>query len=84
MRLQELNDEDRYKVAGYRGVAFWFAGPEVERYWNNANDEPDWDDWAERGTGMALMVMVDVERIADSEYCSECGQIGCGWGSGDE
>lgn len=80
-----LDRGSRYRVSGYDGVAFWYAGDEIERYWTDYYDDID-----ERATGMVRMVMVgdDREWIIDpddctplrgSEYCRECGQIGCGW-----
>lgn len=49
-------------------------------------------DWEECQTGMVVMVMVGDDRdhvidpndcvpLSDSDYCSGCGQIGCGWGN---
>jgi hypothetical protein len=84
MDLGTLNDDDRYRVAHYPGVAFWYAGPQIELY-DDGGDEP-----AERQTGMALMVMVgddrrhvvdpeDVSPLAEEDYCHSCGQVGCPW-----
>lgn len=89
MQLDEMTDEDRYRVAGFSGVAFAFYGPQVERYWD-LDEGIDWTEPEERPTGLALMVMVgddtrhaidpdDVTVIADEDYCGSCGQIGCGW-----
>jgi hypothetical protein len=71
----DLSPGLRYKVEGYEGVAFWF------------------DKWcliSDHHEACLLMVMVGddyrhhidkamIETIDDDEYCSGCGQIGCGW-----
>ncbi len=75
----------RYRVAGYGAVAWRYAGDEIERYWTD-----DLDDVDEVATGMVRMIMVgdddvwiidpaDCEPIGESDYCQDCGQIGCGW-----
>ena len=80
-----LNFEDRYAVAEYGGVAFYYDGPETK-----PDEDTEWSG-IENETGMVRMVMVgddrvhiidpdDVSVIADEDYCSGCGQIGCGWG----
>lgn len=82
MRLDELNDDERYRVDGYRGIAFRFEGPRLRR-------DEDWE-WSgeEILTGEALMVMVgddrfhivdpdDVTPLQLDDFCPECGQIGC-------
>lgn len=30
-----------------------------------------------------LVDLDDLEKIAEDEYCHECGQTGCGWGGGE-
>lgn len=84
MRIEDMNSEDRFTVEGYRGIAWYTLGPETA---------PDADtDWTgiEQPTGMVRMVMVgdnrvfiedpdDVEPLTE-DYCSECGQVGCGHG----
>ena len=81
---RELDTDTRYTVAGYGGVAF---------YIHRAETRPDGDtEWTglEQPTGMVEMVMVgddrihiidpdDITPIADEDYCSGCGQTGCGW-----
>jgi hypothetical protein len=71
-----------YGVAGHPGIAFHLLGPETV---------PDGDtEWTgmEVETGRVIVVMVgddrripvdpeDVTPIADEDYCSGCGQIGC-------
>lgn len=78
-----LADPDaRFTVDGYRGITFYAI---------RAETAPDEDtDWTgiEEPTGNVIMIMVgddrkfsvdpgDVTRIADEDYCSSCGQIGC-------
>ena len=93
MRLADINTDNRYKVEGYGGVAFYFAGQQnetkqvVEWY----EDDPDCTwlvDTEEVATGMVYMIMVgdDYKHVIDPEdvaiidpesYCHVCGQIGC-------
>jgi len=79
-----LSYEQRYSVDGYSGIAFYFAGPELK-----PDEDTEWTGIMNE-TGMARMVMVgdDREHIIDpadctvlgyEDYCSSCGQIGCGW-----
>ena len=73
----------RFAVESYPGIAFYFHSREVsiEFYEDGCYDE----------TGFANMVMVgddrihvidpdEISTIRDDQYCSECGQIGCGHG----
>lgn len=78
-----------YRVQGFGGIAFHYAGRERQ-------DEIDPDsgenvtEWTGQQieTGRALLVMVgddrrhpvdpdDVEPLDPDDYCHECGQIGC-------
>lgn len=88
MKLHDLDYEDgRYSVRTMPGVAFWLDRPETEQY--DYNEDGSYE---ETETGMVLAVMVGDDRrhvvdpddlvlIADEDYCSSCGQIGCehGW-----
>ena len=78
----QLTDEARYRVRGYDGVAFWYDRPQTE-----PDEDTEWSG-IENETGMALMVMVgddrrfaidpdDISPLDRSEYCPECGQVGC-------
>ena len=81
--IEETEDyPDRYTVRGWRGVAFYVAGYQVE-----ADDDTEWSGYYNR-TGMLLAVMVgddkyhvvdpaDLTPLSDGEYCPECGQVGC-------
>src|SRR5947207_2287637 len=87
----EIDDEtfpaDAYAVAGYRGVAFYIYGWEIERYWDESEGIYA-DDPAERRTGRVVAVMVGDDRqftfepdeltaLADLDFCGVCGQLGC-------
>ena len=73
----------RFTVAGYSGIAFYpveaETAPDADTEWSGIENE----------TGFVIMTMVgddrrhvidpdDVTRIADDDYCAECGQLGCG------
>lgn len=69
---------DAYSVLGYKGIAFCVLGWEVK----STEDEGD-------RTGNLVMVMIgddrhhsidpdDISPLNDEDYCSTCGQIGCG------
>lgn len=90
MDVEQIDGDTRYRVSGYGGIAFYYVGREVERYWDLSEDIYP-EDPEERETGRVLLVMVgddrehaidpeDVEPLADEDYCGSCGQIGCGWG----
>lgn len=84
MRLHELDRDKHYRVTGWRGIAFYFVGPETR-----PDEDTEWTG-VEELTGMALMVMVgddyehvvdpvDVIPIDEDSFCRDCGQVGCGW-----
>jgi hypothetical protein len=91
--VTDLNTNDRYKVDGFGGVAFYFAGVQTETHtiWEYDEDDPGtcWEvSSEEEPTGMVYMIMVgddhkhvidpdDITKIDDDDYCHECGQIGC-------
>ena len=77
-----LNAEATYQVDGYSGIAWSYAGDEVE-----PGEDTEWTG-IEEPTGRVVMVMVGDDRrftfdpdecheIAEEDYCAECGQIGC-------
>lgn len=85
MQVADINTNDRYKVEGYGGVAFYFAGQQMVGVFDEYGDSYPEDD---EPTGMVYMIMVgddykhvvdpeDVIKIDDDDYCHECGQIGC-------
>lgn len=82
----ELDFDLRYRVEGYGGVAWrairWETKPDCETSWTGY----------EIPTGKVECVMVgdnrkfsfdpeDLTPLDDDEFCSCCGQIGCGWGT---
>lgn len=86
MKLEELNDSARYQVANQGAIAWRFAAAQVSVMYDEWGDDVD-----QELTGMVWMVMIgddrrwlfdpeDVSEIDDEDYCSGCGQIGCGWG----
>lgn len=73
---------DAYTVRGYRGIAFYVIGWEVE-----PTEDTEWDGLEAR-TGRVVVVMVgddrreavdleDLEALPRRDYCGVCGQIGC-------
>lgn len=74
---------DAYSVSGYRGIAFRVCG------WQTVPDEDtEWSGYEVR-TGQVSVIMIgddhvyhvdpeDLTPIDRADYCSECGQIGCG------
>jgi hypothetical protein len=104
--ITELLDEDaRFTVGGYRGVAFYAIGATTEHRYDEpthelvcSDEDHDHDEdcylvlWDEEGydveAGTVDAVMVGDDRvfqvdpedctlIADEDYCSGCGQVGC-------
>jgi hypothetical protein len=73
---------DAYTVKGYRGIAWYVLGWEIE-----PTEDTEWDGIEER-TGKIVAVMVGDDRrfvfdadeitaLPREDYCGECGQIGC-------
>ena len=72
------------QISAYKGLACWIVGDQTE---------PDQDtEWTgiETKTGRLVARMVgddhlficdpeDISTLDDSDFCSECGQVGCGW-----
>jgi len=80
--MANLDSDLRYSVNGYRGIAWYLVGPEM------VDTEETWWDGCQEPTGNVVCVMVGDDRrftfnpseltpLADEDYCSECGQIGC-------
>lgn len=79
----EKEPDAAYRVDRYDGIAWRFIEPETQ-----PDDDTEWTG-IEQPTGNAVMVMVgddrkfsfdpsEVHKLKRSEYCGECGQIGCG------
>lgn len=75
--------DDRYRVAGHGGVAWTVLGFAAVYDSETEDLEP---------SDQLFAVMVgddrpfpvdadDLTKLEDEEYCSECGQIGCGHGN---
>lgn len=73
---------DAYSVDGYKGIAFYAYGWEVEH-----DEDTDWSGVMER-TGKVVVCMVgddrayvvderDITALKREEYCGVCGQVGC-------
>lgn len=79
MKLEDITTDNRYAVEGYGGVAFYFAGQQIEHTveWEYVGPEDgDYDDECnyvcnedERTTGMVYMIMVgdDHKHVIDPE-----------------
>lgn len=73
MQLADINTNDRYKVEGYGGVAFYYAGQQTEHkeiieYYEDDGESSGWCvDTEEVATGMVFMVMVgdDHKHVID-------------------
>lgn len=74
-----LDTDKRYTVEGYAGVVF---------YLDENRGEGEWVQDITSDTVIAVMVgddrehevsIDDLTEISDDDYCSDCGQIGCGW-----
>ena len=74
---------DAVRIAGWDGIAFRVYGWETE-----PDEDTEWTGDEVR-TGDLVVCMVgddhlhvvdpdDVQELAREDYCSECGQIGCG------
>lgn len=85
MTAAVLNPAARYRCDSSPGVAWRILGPEVETFFDAYGEELGGVE-----TGMVLAVMVGDDRvhivdpddltvIGEDDYCSCCGQIGCGW-----
>lgn len=89
-----IDFDSRYSVDGYRGIAFYlveYAAEVIDGY-EDCDDDGMW--WyvepevvEDRSRVIAVMVgddrrhTVDIEDLtplSDEDYCSGCGQIGCG------
>lgn len=75
-----------YKVKGHGGIAW-----RPIKYHTYRDGDYDWTGEEIVDTTLVDCYMVgddsvwtfdvdDLTKIDDEEYCSECGQIGCGWG----
>lgn len=84
--LENFDFESAYKAAGWGDGIAWRAFD----YEAEADEDTEWTGMYV-ATGLILCHMVgddtsygfdpdDLTPIGDDEYCSGCGQIGCGWG----
>lgn len=82
MLSTEFTPDARFTVDGWRGIAFYFNGWEMED-----DEDTEWSG-IQIETGRILAVMVGDDRehsvdpddctlLNDDDYCSECGQVGC-------
>lgn len=73
-----------YRADGYSGVAWNVYGYETE-----PDEDTEWSG-IENPTGLLVAHMIGDDRtftfepdeltpLAEEDYCSGCGQIGCGW-----
>lgn len=78
-RFFDSGHDGRYRVAGCSGVAWTVLGYEAEY-------DGEYEEWVAGSQLFAVMVgddrpfgidEDDLSPLKDSEYCSECGQIGC-------
>lgn len=87
MTKTKIDFDARYSVYGYKGIAFYLKGYETFNCYDMDTEEEE-----ERvNTDNVIAVMVgddrkhvvsvdDLTLLKDDEYCSSCGQIGCGHG----
>jgi hypothetical protein len=80
--IADMNPDAHYTVDGYKGIAFYYDGPETE-----PDEDTEWSGY-EVETGRVRMVMVGDDRvhiadldecheIPEESFCHDCGQIGC-------
>lgn len=78
--------EPAYTAAGWSAGIAWRAFA----YETEPDEDTEWSGY-ENHTGLILAHMVgddrtfsfepdDLTPISDDDYCSGCGQVGCGWG----
>lgn len=84
--MAAVDMDGRYAVEGWRGIAFYLLG-----YVERETADTEWTGVREADTDYVRAVMVgddrehevevcDLTPIGDADYCSSCGQIGCGHG----
>ncbi len=80
---EDSSFDGAYTQSGYKGIAWRVLGWETE-----PDEDTEWTGMENR-TGMLVCRMIgddrdfifdpdDIEPLDRDEYCSECGQIGCG------
>lgn len=80
---------EAYRARGHAGIAWRVLGWETE-----PDEDTEWSGYEVR-TGRVLAHMVGDDRpfafepdeispLKRSEYCSECGQLGCAHGAGED
>ena len=86
MDTKTIDLDGRYSVAGMPGVAWYLTG-----YVSRETPDTWWDGITEIDDSLVKAVMVgddrvheidvdDLTLIGEDDYCSSCGQIGCGHG----
>lgn len=87
----QVSTEGAYKVEGWSpGIAWRCLGPVMIR-----DADYEWTGIEEPDPQLVRMVMVgddtvhivdadDLVRLDETEFCPECGQVGCGWGAVSE
>jgi hypothetical protein len=87
MKAKDVDTSKAYKVAGYSGIAFRVRGPLIELVGYSDFDEPE--EVISENIVLAVMIgddrvheidVDDLTPIKEDDYCSQCGQIGCGHG----
>lgn len=74
-----IDFDKRYRVDAWPGIAFWLKG-----WIADADGLVETHDFVRAvmvGDNKEHIIDVDdLTPINDNDYCSCCGQIGCGWG----
>ncbi len=87
MKTLEVDFNATYRIQGHDGIA-WLAKDEEGNEWEEQTGDGEWVDDPSSGRVRAVMVgddhewihdITDLVILEDDEYCSCCGQIGCGW-----
>lgn len=91
--IAEAYPAEAYSVDGYRGIAWYVRGWEIEEresdYFDPETDEYVCTDLIEERTGRIVATMVgdnrrfafdpdEIHPLKRTAYCGTCGQIGCG------
>lgn len=83
----EIETSGAFRVEGWgEGIAWRCLGPVMER-----DEDFEWSGIETPHESLVRMVMVGDDRVFEvdrddlspldaDDYCSECGQVGCGWG----
>lgn len=89
--IEHISEGTRFTVDGYRGIAFYVKRYPIVDSIEEWDDDFECEILVEsEDFDRAVMVMVgddrehiveitDLTALTDDEYCSCCGQMGCGW-----